>query len=104
MSQMELSWDRAEQGIRQSADHADSVDPGWGESCYQAPCDYLRETREFNSHEFRQFLGSIGFPVEVPKALGAVLLRAARAGLIRKIGYDPHPERHSSPTPRWARS
>lgn len=103
-SQLAFALQARDEGIARSADHAESVDPGWGESCYRVLRDFIGENREFNSYEFREFLGRIGFPCPVPKALGAVMQRAAREGLIRKIGYDPHPERHCSPTPRWIRA
>ena len=59
---------------------------------------------EFNAFQFREYLKSVGLEASVPKAVGAVMLRAARAGIIKKVGYDAHPERHASPTVRWAKA
>lgn len=89
-------------GARASAEHADAVSPGWTERAYQALCAFARQVRSFTSFDFRCSVESQG--LEKPptdKAYGAVFQRAARAGVIRKAGYAPHPERHCSPTPIW---
>lgn len=92
----------AEAGAQAAAAHADAVAPGWTDRAYQALCAFARQARSFTSFDFRRAIGSLG--LEKPptdKAYGAVFQRAARAGVIRKAGYAPHPERHASPTPIW---
>ena len=101
--QLSLDYARAarDEGMERAADHAEGVDPGWAASCYRVLEVYAGHTAEFNSLAFREHLARIGFPVPVPKALGGVFRKAACAGLIHKVGFDQHPERHCSPTPRW---
>ena len=103
-AQMEIALAARDEGIRQSADHAEAEAPGFGEAALTALRHYAGMAGEFNAYEFRTYLKSIGLSCDVPKALGAVLLKAARQGLIRKVGYDAHPERHASPTVRWGRA
>lgn len=102
-TQLTLDIARAarDEGIERATDHANDVEPGWPASCYRVLEVYAGHTAEFNSMAFREHLARIKFPVPVPKALGGVFKKAARAGLLRKVGFDQHPERHCSPTPRW---
>jgi hypothetical protein len=101
--QLDLRAARAarDEGITRAADHADGIDPGWAAGCYRVLETYASHTAEFTSVDFREHLKRIGFPVPVPKALGGPFQKAARAGLIVKAGFEQHPERHCSPTPRW---
>lgn len=103
MNQLALSWEAAERGIRRSAEHAEAVEPGWAASCYRVLCDYARDGRAepFTSEDFRDFLASIRFPVPVPKALGGVFQKAARAKVIQRVGFANSRDRHCSPIPLW---
>lgn len=100
-AQMEFALAARDEGIRQSADHAEDVSPGFGEAAYTALTIYAGMAGEFTSADFRAYLKSVGLSCEVPKALGAVFLRAARAGVIEKVGYAKSAERHASPCPIW---
>lgn len=104
MNQLAMALEQRDEGMAQSADHAEAVEPGFGEAALCALKHYAGYGHEFNAFQFRAYLKSIGLEASVPKALGAVMVKAARQGLIRKVGYDPHPERHASPTVRWARA
>lgn len=104
---MELPAARSsrDRGITESRDHAESVESGWGESAYRVLADYARASAgEWTSEDFRAHLNAIGFPVPVPKALGAVFQRAARVGLIRRVGFGISKQRHLSPCPLWTRA
>lgn len=91
-------------GIRESAAHAEDLASGWGASAYRVLCDYARgRAEQFTSEDFRDFLAGIKFPVPVPKALGAVFQKAARAGVIKRVGFGTSKHRHLSPCPLWAR-
>lgn len=50
-------------GIRESAVHAEDLEPGWSASTYRLLGDYARGRAEFTSEAFRDHLSSIGFPV-----------------------------------------
>lgn len=102
MTQLALSWEAAERGIRSSADHAEEIESGWGESAYRLLCEFaVKHQGTFTSLDFRCFLHSRAFPVPVPKALGAVFKNAARAKVIKRVGFVPSVERHGSPVPLW---
>lgn len=89
-------------GIRRSADHAEAIESGWGASAYRVLCEYARSRADtWTSEDFRDFLASINFPVPVPKALGGVFQKAARAKVIQRVGFATSRERHCSPVPLW---
>lgn len=93
----------AAHGMSQSAAHAEAIEEGWTDRAYatlQAFCRF-QATQPFTSEDFRLYALSVGFPVPVPKALGAVFKRAAREGLIRRDGFGRAFARHGSPCPRW---
>lgn len=100
-AQLEIAWEQADRGIRQSADHAEDVRPGWGAVALEALRCYAGFGYEFTSEQFRDYLKSIGLACEVPKALGSVFQKAARAGWLEKAGYAKSAQRHCSPCPIW---
>lgn len=87
-------------GMTLAADHAEAEQPGWAEEAYGALKRFARQRERFTSYDFRR-AGLIVSPT-TDKAFGPIFLKAARAGLIQRVGYEPHPERHGSPTPVWA--
>lgn len=92
-------------GIRESAEHADGLEPGWGAGALRVLTEYAcSSSGDFTSEDFRAFLATIDFPVPVPKALGAVFQKAARAGVIRRVGFGISRHRHLSPCPLWSRA
>lgn len=103
MTQLALTYAAArDEGIRQSAEHAEGLEPGWGENAYRLLCEFVTKHQgPFTSLDFRCFLHSRHFPVPVPKALGAVFKNAARARVIKRVGFVPSVERHGSPVPLW---
>lgn len=106
MNQLALTMPEArefrDEGMRLSADHAESIEPGWSESAYRVLTDYARGRASFTSEDYRDHLAGIGFPVPVPKALGGVFQKAAKRGVIRRIGFGISRERHLSPCPLWS--
>ena len=103
MNQLSLTYAAArDDGIQRSADHAESLESGWGASAYRVLCEYARDHRGvWTSEDFRDFLASINFPVPVPKALGAVFQKAARNRVIERAGFGISKARHLSPCPLW---
>lgn len=90
------------EGMAQALQHAERVQPAWGEIAYDALVDYATENSRFTSYDFRMaYHAAKRPPPPTDKAFGAVFQRAVRAGVIVKDGYDQHPERHASPTPVW---
>ena len=91
-------------GMARALDHAEAVEPRWGDVAYQALTTFVRwytAPGPFTSFEFREWARPRLSAPPTDKAFGPVFVRAARAGIIRKVGYAPHPERHGSPTVLW---
>lgn len=91
-------------GIQRATDHAETVESGWSASTLRVLIDYARNRETFTSEDFREHLQAIDFPCPVPKALGAVFQKAARAAVIKRLGYAVSRERHASPCPLWGRA
>jgi hypothetical protein len=103
-SQLSLDLARAarDDGMARAVTHAEDDQPGWGEVAYIALSVYaMRMEGPFTSLDFREWAASRLSAPPTDKAFGPVFVRAARAGIIRKVGYAPHPERHGSPTVLW---
>jgi hypothetical protein len=91
--------------MAQALNHAESTEPGWGNLVYQ---EFLwwclgESGTKFTAPEFIDYcLKDARVPAPpTNKAFGSCFTRAAKAGLIRKVGYQPHPLRHASPTVLW---
>lgn len=93
-----------DQGMAKSLGHAESVEPGWGDIAYSIMERYLSKCHgaKITSYHFiRWYEGTVYPQPPTPKAFGPIFTKAARNGLIRKVGYQPHPLRHNSPTVTW---
>lgn len=79
-------------GIQQAADHAEQVHPSWGEHAYEVLRQFVEIQRraggrQFTSEGVRSSILALQLK-EPPhrRAWGAVFQRAARNGLIVKVG------------------
>lgn len=106
MDLVDLAFAEAERGMNQALAHAEQVETGWGDVAYLFLQKYAREHAEpFTALDVRTAASAWGLSdPPTPKAFGGVFQRASRAGVIRKIGYAPHAERHASPTVLWSRA
>lgn len=91
-SQLNISFARQarDKGIKQAVDHANSVDVGWSEKVYALLKDFVKSySGPFQFESFR--LSIAGLVPEPPhkRAFGAIAAKAAREGLIRRVGYAP---------------
>lgn len=99
-----------DRGIKTAADHADAVAEGWSEAAFQHTRRFLEDKpsgHQFIGEEVRQFAERSGLALPPDKrAWGAVMLRCARAGLMRKIGFTvaSDPKVHCNPVSQWART
>lgn len=95
-------------GMALALEHADAKIPKWGDMCYELLKQYLVITSgTFLTEYFRPWAESIkGLPAPpTPKAYGPVMNRAARAGIIKHLGYAPtsNPKGHKHPSSIWIR-
>lgn len=94
----------AQEGIDQAVAAADREVEGWSDLALRYVRLYATQNRG------RQFIGneivqaSVAAGIIQPtnsKAWGGPIQRAARAGIIRKVGTAPDPNRHTNPVPLW---
>jgi hypothetical protein len=91
----------AEVGIDQAAAHADEV---WLKTARRVVWWLIQDGQPFTTDECWARLAALDVSTHEPRALGAVLRAAARAGLIRASGEyrkTTRPEAHSRPVPVW---
>jgi hypothetical protein len=99
-----------DEGIDRAVAHADRVTPKWSERAYEGLrrfMVYVSGKDEFTSEHVRYFAEGWGLPSPPDKrAWGVVMMRAARAGLIRKTGRfttSRNPNCHKMPKALWVR-
>lgn len=96
---------KRDKAIQQVVDRADELDPNWSERAYGALTLYCRffRTVEFIAEDARGWAESRGL-ISAPhdsRAWGAVMKRAAKNMLIRKVGYAPAKSSNLSPKVQW---
>ena len=100
MSEHSFSDQPAGADITPTDGHA--VARGWGEMAYTWIGSYARAHRTFIGEECTKAARAEGMtPPHDPRAWGSVFRRAAREGIIRRVGYAQSPQRHFAPTPLW---
>ena len=96
-------------GAEQAADHAEQVAPGWGDAAFRAVKEFSAHVkacgdlaRTFKAEDVRSWARHVP-PAPSLRAWGAVMLKAARAGIIRQTGYAKvnNPLAHSTPAALW---
>lgn len=93
-----------DEGIDRAITHADAVEPLWRERAYSLLLAYTTLRKSFLVEEAREWAEDRGLPYPPDKrAWGAVILRAAEAGVVSADGYglvrDPKSHRH--PATLW---
>lgn len=95
--------DLRDEGIKRSVDHADDVIDSWSDRAYRFLNDYIKSNREFMAEDVR--VASINQLPEPPslRAWGGVFVRAAKSGLIVRIGFRNviNHKAHSTPASVW---
>lgn len=71
----------------------------WKRAAAQVIANLAATGREFTTDDVMDALAAQRHDVHDPRALGPVVMRAKRAGLIRHTGYTPSRRRHASPIP-----
>lgn len=109
MSQLSLTLPQArvrrDIGIQRATDHADQEHPRWADAAF----DVLKSAVAIREQPFlaEDAIEAIGHAVPEPpdgRAWGGVFQRAARAGVIRKVGYAPARSSNLSPKVLWSRA
>ena len=93
------------QGMEAAIAHAESVQEGWKEAAYYFILVF--PNKEFRNEEIRKFAYAKGLPQPpAERAWGGVIVRAARAGMIEKIGieHSQNPEAHQAMVGKWRKT
>lgn len=81
----------AEQGMLHAEQHANIVHEGWSENALEWFVKYIKHFgrgHQFKTEDVRKYAELNGFDVPPSlRAWGAIVLKAAKAGLIKKAGY-----------------
>lgn len=94
-----------DEGIETSITHADSIIENWQQTAYQFLLRYVRENKnsKFMAEDIRN--SSDGWVPEPPnnRAWGGIIVRAAKAGIIKRIGYKKvkNTKAHCTPAAIW---
>lgn len=91
-------------GMQKAIDSANAKHTDWSNNAYDFLLNYLDTVScEFLCEDFR--LASVGFVSDPPskRAFGSIMIRAAKNGLIRKVGYGTvhNPTAHSCFASKW---
>jgi len=90
--QLDISFAKQarDKGIKRAKDHADSVHDKWSDIAYEFLKEFIRAQRQpFLAEDFRMAVAdSIPQPPH-NRAFGGLFMRAAKAGLIERVGYAP---------------
>jgi hypothetical protein len=105
---LDLSRALRDDGMQRAADHAEAVIPEWKELAYTRLLEFLGyHMGEFFSEDVRAFATGRGLPRPPDnRAWGHVMMRAARAGIIRKLRWDTAKDQkvHCNPVSVWIRA
>lgn len=106
MNQLTIDFEQARQlrdaGMQQAINHAERIDDEWPERAYGFLYRFALSHGEFISETLTDEAIQLGYgsPADA-RAWGAIFAKAARAGVIQRIGYGVSARRHCSPTPLW---
>ena len=78
-------------GMKRATDHADSVNAGWSDEAYKLLKQFVKDQYgEFQAEDLRSYAALIDFPLPPHnRAWGSIMVRGARAGIIKRVGYAP---------------
>lgn len=95
---------RRNEAMEQVVNHADELAPNWSDRAYSALALYCTKMREpFITEDVRAWAEGLGL-ISAPhdsRAWGAVIRRAAAAGMVEKIGFAPARSSNLSPKVLW---
>ena len=90
----------AQEGMRRAEDNADE---GWLRAARLELSALISGGEPWTTDTIWYRLERLGVRTHEPRALGALIRQAAKAGLIQRSGYTPttRPEAHARPIPVW---
>jgi ribosomal protein L36 len=103
INELITGFDLRDDGIRRALKHANSKNPEWSESAFNFLKDYLKTHNEFMLEDVRMSSQNIIPEPPSKRAWGAIAVRGAKVGLIRRKGYQNviNPKAHATPATLW---
>lgn len=97
--------ERRDTGMQRAVDHADAVTPSWSDRAYEFLVEYVKSHPVFMVEDVRYASQGIIPAPPSARAWGAVVTRAAKAGLIYQDGFKKvkNVKAHSTPAAVWKR-
>ncbi len=94
-----------DQGINQALSHAEQVSDNWGDKAYILFLEFIKDRETFKCEDFRE---SVKDKLDEPpsnRAFGSIIVRAAKAGKIKRIGFVNvlNPRAHRTPVSFWSK-
>jgi len=92
-------------GMRRAETHADAVSLNWSDRAYAFLVEYIKSHPVFQAEDVRYAAQGIVPTPPSARAWGSVVVRAAKAGLIRQDGFKKvkNVKAHSTPAAVWKR-
>lgn len=95
-------------GMQRASDKAEKENPGWNEAAYEMLKQFLEiRFHPFLMEDFRAYAEPSGLPSPpTGRAYGSVAVKAAKNGLMRRIGYTQvtNPIAHRANASVWLRN
>lgn len=93
-------------GIGMAVDHAEQVQPGWGEQIYEVFVNkfLLNQNGPFMMEEFRSYCALMDLPMPPHnRAFAGIIMKAVKAGIIQRVGFKNtrNPKSHRTPASVW---
>lgn len=103
-STLDLGEAMKQRGITLSERNANHQFDNWSDRAYHWLCEFIKFNPRFRAEEAREYAMTQG--LEEPKsnrAFGAIMLRAAKAGLVKKVGHEAvmNPKAHKAFASVW---
>ena len=109
---MKTGEELRDRGIKKAVNHADQLTEKWSEKAYEKLKLFLSheinqiQNFEFMTEQFREFC-EVTFLDDPPslRAFGGIMAKAAKVGLIERVGYAnvTNPKAHATPAAIWRR-
>jgi 5-methylcytosine-specific restriction endonuclease McrA len=96
-------FDLRDAGIRRAIRSANSKNPEWSEMAFNCLKEYIKTHNEFMIEDVRMSSDKIISDPPSKRAWGAIAVRGAKLGIIRKKGYQNviNPKAHATPATLW---
>ena len=96
-----------DQGMEKATTHADRVHTKWRDKAFVLLVEFLKTRERFMTEDVRYFAHQkkdLDTPPD-SRAWGSVIMKAVKAGMIKRIGYAPMKSKncHANPKSVWGR-